>query len=279
MVQIQDVTFGYKKDKYVLDGINLDLLPSKVYGLLGMNGVGKSTLIYLISNLLRPQKGSIYFKSSSSGKWQNQIEDFFLVPEEFDLPNISVKKFLSINAPFYPNFCNIDFCNYLGIFNIEQNAKLGSLSMGQKKKFLLSFAQATNTKLLILDEPTNGLDIVGKSQFREFILAIKSSYKDKCIILSTHQIKDVDVLFDNIIILHNRHVLLNVDYQALSSKFSIHEVASDKIENGSYTFKTANKTYVLESMSYERNIDLELFYQMLIVNPNLANIIKNELTK
>ena len=101
MVRLENVSFGYKKHKYILQDINLLLVPSHVYGLLGMNGVGKSTLLYLITNLLRPQQGTISYKNSVDGKWQNKIEDFFFVPEEFDLPNISIRNYLKINVPFY----------------------------------------------------------------------------------------------------------------------------------------------------------------------------------
>ena len=279
MVRLENVSFGYKKQKYILQDINLLLMPSRVYGLLGMNGVGKSTLLYLITNLLRPQQGTISYKNSANGNWQNKIEDFFFVPEEFDLPNISIKNYLKINAPFYPKFSRDDFLQYLSLFGIDYDNRLGELSMGQKKKFYLCFAHSTNTDLLILDEPTNGLDIVSKQQFRDFIAQTKENC-DKCIILSTHQINDIDVLFDDVVILHDKHIILQTDCESLSRRFVI-EKDEAQINDRNYlaVLQDANRNFSLRAAQSNTRIDLEMLYNMLVHNPSIAETINYELTK
>ena len=124
------------------------------------------------------------------------LRDMFLVPEEFDLPPISLLSYVELNSPFYPRFSKEDMVKYLHYFEMDQDVNLGALSMGQKKKVFMSFALATNTSLLIMDEPTNGLDIPGKSQFRKFIASGMTD--DKTIIISTHQVRDIDRILDHV---------------------------------------------------------------------------------
>ena len=170
MLQIENLEFSYhKKGNPIFNGINLTIQPGSVYGLLGKNGIGKSTLLYMMCGLMFPHKGSIRFDGIEvKRRLPETLEKIFLVPEEFDLPSISIDDYVRRNSVFYPNF-NIDqFNQYLSDFELEHTKNLAKTSMGQKKKYLVSFALATNTPLLLMDEPTNHLDI----RYRLEILSI-----------------------------------------------------------------------------------------------------------
>ncbi|MDU1891028.1 MAG: ABC transporter ATP-binding protein [Dysgonomonas sp.] len=207
MITMSEISFRYRK-KQIYNNFSLSIEKGKVYGLLGKNGAGKSTLLYLMSGLLTPQKGNVTFKDVDVTKRKPSIQsDMFIVPEEFELPNISLKKYVALNSPFYPNFSYEQLKKGLECFEMNEDVSLDELSMGEKKKVFMSFALATNTSLLILDEPTNGLDIPGKSQFRKFIALNMTD--DKTIIISTHQVKDVDNMLEQIIIVDENKVLLN----------------------------------------------------------------------
>ena len=188
MLSINDLSFSY--NKHVGDlfhGLSLELNAGNVYGLLGKNGSGKTTLINLMCGLLTPKSGEVTLDGVNvRARLPKTMSGLFLVPEEFDLPNLSLKRYASINAPFYPNFSMDDMQRYLDIFDMggDMNVKLHSLSMGQKKKVLLAFAFATNTRVLIMDEPTNGLDIPSKSQFRKLVTTGMTD--DKMMLISTH---------------------------------------------------------------------------------------------
>lgn len=148
---------------------SLRLEQNKVYGLLGKNGTGKSTLLYLISGLLRPAAGAVSCDSVATYKRRVEtLQEIFLVPEEFDLPSMSLEKYVKLNAPFYPRFSREVLEACLKDFELTTDLKLQALSMGQKKKVFMSFALAANTRYLLMDEPTNGLDIPSKSQFRRW---------------------------------------------------------------------------------------------------------------
>ena len=168
MIEVKNLFFSYGKRKQkVFDDFSLALDKGSVYGLLGKNGTGKSTLLYLMTGLLRPQAGRVLYKGVDvSMRYPLTLQDMFLVPEEFELPPVSLVSYIELNSSFYPRFSKEDMIKYLHYFEMDMDINLGSLSMGQKKKVFMSFALATNTSLLLMDEPTNGLDIPGKSQFR-----------------------------------------------------------------------------------------------------------------
>ncbi len=209
MIEAKEITFKYKK-KTVFKDLSLSFDNGKVYGLLGKNGAGKSTLLYLMTGLLQPQKGKIFYNNENvSKRLPSVLSDIFIVPEEFMLPNIPLKRYMSINKPFYPKFDEEQLRMNLSHFELDNNLKinLGSLSMGQKKKVFMSFALATNTSLLIMDEPTNGLDIPGKSQFKKFIASNMTD--ERTVIISTHQVQDIEKLIEHVVILENNAILLN----------------------------------------------------------------------
>ena len=161
-----------------------------------------------MSGLLTPKNGKVVFHDTDvRRRLPVTLQDMFLVPEEFELPSVSLVSYVELNSPFYPRFSKVEMIKYLHYFEMDIDIDLGSLSMGQKKKVFMSFALATNTSLLLMDEPTNGLDIPGKSQFRKFIASGMTD--DKTIIISTHQVRDIDKILDHVLIMDNSRVLLD----------------------------------------------------------------------
>ena len=208
MVSIQNIKFGYKSHQAVLDNFSLEFGTGGIYGLLGKNGTGKSTLLYLMMGLLRPQEGHVSIDGvSASLRRPDVLREMFLVPEEYDLPRISLRKYVRAIKPFYPRFSDELLEKCLANFEMTSDIDLGSLSMGQKKKVYICLALATNTHYLLMDEPTNGLDILSKSQFRKAV--IEGMSDDKTVIVSTHQVHDVELLLDHVCIIERNRVLLN----------------------------------------------------------------------
>lgn len=208
MIKIEGLTFSYGKKASIFQDFSLEMEAGKVIGLLGKNGTGKSTLLYLMSGLLRPQGGSVWMKGVDVQKrLPVTLSDLYLVPEEFTLPNLSLKQFVKVNAPFYPRFSRELLRTCLNDFELNEDIHLGELSMGQKKKAYMCFALATNTSLLLMDEPTNGLDIPSKSQFRKVIAS--GMTEEKSVVVSTHQVRDIDRLLDQVVVIDGNEVLLN----------------------------------------------------------------------
>lgn len=276
MIKVENLSFTYPKSKHmVLHDFSFSLETGRVYGLLGRNGAGKSTLLYLMTGLLTPKKGKImYHDINVRSRLPMTLQDMFLVPEEFELPSISLKKYIDLNAPFYPNFSKEDMYKYLHCFEMDMDVNLGALSMGQKKKVFMSFALATNTSLLLMDEPTNGLDIPGKSQFRKFMASGMTD--NKTIVISTHQIRDIDKMLDSVMIMDESRVLLNESTVHICEKLCFKE-SDDRslIDKALFAVPSlhGNSLLLLNEHNEDSDINIELLFNAILAQPQkIANL-------
>ena len=267
MLQITNLSFSYSKSGHKLfHDFSLDLQPGNVYGLLGKNGAGKSTLIYLMTGLLSPASGQVTLDGIDVRRRLPQtLNSMFLVPEEFDLPHTTLSQFVKINAPFYPNFSVEDMNRYLDIFEMEHDCKLQSLSMGQKKKVFMSFALATNTRVLIMDEPTNGLDIPSKSQWRKIIASGMTD--DKMMLVSTHQVRDIEQVLDHVLIIDQSQVLLNASLGEVASRLAFRPMreGDQPLLAQTGVMGTLVVTPVLDGE--ETQVDLEMLFNATLQQP------------
>ena len=270
MFLVEDLTFSYARGREnTLNNFSLSLEKGKVYGLLGKNGAGKSTLLYLMSGLLTPKSGRVlYHGVDVRRRLPLTLQDMFIVPEEFELPSVSLQSYVKLNAPFYPRFSEEDMKHYLALFDLNDKIHLGQLSMGQKKKVFMSFALAANTSLLLMDEPTNGLDIPGKSQFRKMIAAGMSD--ERTILISTHQVRDIDRILDHIVIMDNSHVMLDASVADICSRFSFVE-SDDRslLSSAIYALPTlqGNLMMLPNEDDADTPINLELLFGAVLEHP------------
>ena len=220
MISVNNINFKYAGQKeQVFHDFSLQLNENNIYGLLGKNGTGKSTLLYLIAGLLRPSHGEVFIDGIlSSARRPEILQELFIVPEEFDMPAMTLDQYVKIHKPFYPNFSQEVLENCLKDFEMPTAMKLQSLSMGQKKKVFMSFALASGTRLLLMDEPTNGLDIPSKMQFRRVVA--NNMTDDRTLIISTHQVHDVESLLDHILILSQSQLLLDASVGDICDRYS-----------------------------------------------------------
>lgn len=268
MISIRSFHFAYRKNK-VFDDINATLQPGRIYGILGRNGTGKSTLLYNIAGLLHPSGGNIEVMGLSPHKRQASfLQDIFIIPEEFHLPDIPVAKFVQYYSPFYPKFDPTMFLEYLSRFEIPVGSTLHAMSYGQKKKVLISFGIATNVSVLLMDEPTNGLDIISKSQLKRIVAGAIN--EDKCILVSTHQVKDLENLIDEVIIINSTKILLKEALENVGKKLSF-KISFDEGDLGDALYcepvLLGNAIVSLNNTGYESGIDLELLYKATMADP------------
>ncbi len=251
-MKIQNLQFGYRRHE-VFRNLNVEFEAGKIYGLLGKNGEGKSTLLYLMSGLLRAKHGTVSFKGKDmSQRLPSALEDMFLVPEEFDLPPVSLMKFVKANAGYYPNFSHEILDSCLKGFELDMDLDLRKLSMGTKKKVFVCFALATNTSLLLLDEPTNGLDIPSKKQFRKVVASCMTD--DKTVIISTHQVRDVENLIDQIMVLNNKEIIFNHGTTEISQRLAF--------RNG--------QVMPVDNSGEETNIDIETLFEAIVTGDEVV---------
>ena len=279
MIEVDNLSFSYGRRKSkVLDEFSMKLDKGSVYGLLGKNGTGKSTLLYLMAGLLRPQTGNVLYNGVDVLKRTPVIlQDMFLVSEEFTLPNITMKQYVKLNAPFYPHFSDELLKACLRDFDMNEDIHLGELSMGQKKKAFMCFALATNTSLLLMDEPTNGLDIPSKSQFRKVIASGMSD--DKAVIISPHQVRDIDSLLDHVLIMDGSKLLLNESVSAICEKLYFAEQGMNEPTDGALYVQPSvqgNSVILPNEYNEDSKMNLEvLFNAMLAEREKMQSVFKS----
>ena len=268
MIQIDHLDFGYPGSKHQVFGdFSLTLHESNIYGLFGKNGTGKSTLLYLLCGLLRAKRGTILVDGKAAGKRQpDMLRDIFLIPEEFELPNVKLSTYVDINRGFYPLFSQQVLDSCLRDFELPISLRLGELSMGQKKKVYMSFALATGTRLLLMDEPTNGLDIPSKSLFRKVVA--KNMTDDRTLIISTHQVHDVESLIDHVVVINQSQLLLDASVSDICDRYTFgYRPASAMDDSVLYAEPTLQGNAVVARRSEgdpETPLNLELFFNALV---------------
>src|ERR1700712_4092973 len=276
MIQISNLSFGYRHKPLLFKDLNLFLNKGHIYGLLGKNGAGKSTLLKNITGLAFPEKGSCLFNGINvAGRPVSVLEDIYFIAEELFVPALTPGQFVSNTAGFYPKFSKSDFYHYLKVLDVELDAVMDKQSFGQQKKAMIAFGLATNTSLLIMDEPTNGLDIPSKVQFRKLIASVLT--EERCIVISTHQVRDLDSLIDTLLILHNREIVVNSAIEDITEKitFGVFNDTADMevlYEEDGIRGKNA---IVKNTNGKFSKMDLELFFNAITTGNNaLIEILK-----
>jgi len=277
MLSINNLSFSYKKRSGELfHDLSLELKAGSIYGLLGKNGAGKSTLINLMTGLLTPKSGEVTLDGVNVRKrLPMTMSEIYLIPEEFEFPHLTIKQYVNINAPFYPNYSADDMQRYLDIFEMggDMNVKLHSLSMGQKKKVFIAFAFATNTRVLIMDEPTNGLDIPSKSQFRKLVATGMSA--DKLMLISTHQVRDISEILDHVTIIDHSKVLLDASISEVTSRLAFRPMRSGDEPLFVQSSVMGSLVVVRAQPDEETAVDLEMLFNATLQNPDAINQLFN----
>jgi ABC-2 type transport system ATP-binding protein len=273
MIKIENLSFCYYQNHPLFNQLNLTLPAGNIYGLLGKNGAGKSTLLKIISGLLFPKNGNIDVAGFlPKDRCPQFLREIYLITEEFNLPSLNMECFVRLYSPFYPRF-NHSLCNdYIYEFRLPREQKLSAMSYGQKKNFLLCFGLATDCRLLILDEPTNGLDIPSKSHFRKIIA--NAVHEERSFIISTHQVRDMENLIDPIIILDEGKIIFFQDYEQISRKLIVSK-QTEMPDSGSvvyYESTLGGYTVVKENTSRKETwMSLELLFNAVIGNKEKIN--------
>ena len=278
MLKISDLAFSYSgNDCKVFNDFSLSFEKGAVYGLLGLNGTGKSTLLYLLTGLLRPQQGSVLYKGEDVQKrLPSTLSDMFIVPEEFELPKMSIKRYAALHAGFYPRFSYEQLQKNLAMFGLDDSVVFNNLSMGQQKKAFMCYALATNTSLLVMDEPTNGLDIPSKSEFRRLIASNMTD--DKTIIISTHQVRDIDSLLDHIVIIDGSQVLLNASSDEICRRLLFTEQPISEPTDGALFVQPSvagNSVILPNAYDEESRLNLELLFNGVLAERDKFAVLFN----
>lgn len=216
MIEIKDLAFSYGKTP-ILKSITTTLEEGRIYGLLGENGVGKTTLLTLLCGLKKVCSGSISTDGENPfDRTPTLLQNQFYLPDEVLPVAMKAECFAKERGAFWPDYDHSKFLEIMKEFENDPAKKMNQMSAGQLKKTYISLALACGCKYIFMDEPTNGLDIPSKTQFRSAIMKYTSD--DSTIVISTHQVRDLENIIDPIIILDRQDVLLNASVEEITSK-------------------------------------------------------------
>lgn len=267
MVKINDLEFSYSRKRQPLfHGLDCELPKGSIVGLLGKNGAGKTSLLKLMIGLLNPTAGSIKIMDQNpADREPTLLQDIFFLPEEFYHPGISIKAYVNANAGFYPRFDETLLDRLVADFELPTDKRLSELSYGQKKKFFISFALSTKCRLLVLDEPTNGLDIPSKAIFRRVMAG--SLEEDQLVIISTHQVRDVENLIDRVLMLEQGKFIMQKNIFEISSRLHFATTASAGGDNVLYREMVPGGYKVITPQSgTDSPVDIELLFNAISNN-------------
>lgn len=264
MVNINNLRFSYhQKQAPLFENLHCQLQPGSIVGLLGKNGAGKTTLLKLMTGLLSPSDGNVSILGHQPFKRQpSLLQDIYFLPEEFHHPGVSIRGYVRANSGFYPRFDEEMLKRLITDFELPEGKSLHHLSYGQKKKFLISFALSTKCRLLVLDEPTNGLDIPSKSIFRKIMAG--SLDEDQLVIISTHQVRDVENLIDRVLMLEKGRFIMQKSIYDISSKLHFTTTASADAEDILYRETIPGGYKVITAQSDgSSSVDIELLFNAI----------------
>ncbi|MBP1615383.1 MAG: transporter ATP-binding protein [Bacteroidetes bacterium] len=274
MITIKDLVFYYKRERPVLNDISIKI-ENGVYGLLGENGAGKSSLLHLISGLLFPKSGTCKINGyESSLRHPEMMAQLFFLPDESRIPMTSIRDFAKRHSAFYSNFNLEIFEENLDDFKINGYKRMTELSLGQKKKAIISYVLALNTPVILMDEPTNGLDITSKDILKKMIARTISD--DQCLIISTHQVYDFENLLDAVIILGQHKVLLNSTMEEITNKLVFTQTEAEP-QNALYSKQTVQgySSVLINDYSKESTVNIDLLYKTVLKNDGIIEDLFN----
>lgn len=266
MITLNEIDFAYKIHIPVLQKLSMDLTPGHIYGLLGKNGEGKTTLLNILSGQLFPKGGDCKVMGQIPRERNvNFLQQIFILPEEITLPDVTAIEYGKMYAPFYPTFREDIWKACAESFEVEMDKRLSKMSLGQRKKVAITLALAVHTPILLMDEPTNGLDIPSKAMFRQLVASFVED--NQTVIISTHQVRDLESLIDSVLIMESRQILLNSSLAEVSEKLFFRLVSPD--EPVLYSEITpAGPMGVGENTGEEDTpVSLELLFQAVTLRP------------
>ncbi len=276
MIEIKSLSFGYPHKPLLFKDLNLQLAQGHIYGLLGKNGAGKSTLLKNMTGLAFPVKGScLYNAINVANRPVSVLQDIYFIAEELFMPHLTPVQFVANTAGFYPQFSQSDFYHYLKALDVDIDSVMDKQSYGQQKKAMIAFGLATNTGLLIMDEPTNGLDIPSKIQFRKLIASVLT--EDRCIVISTHQVRDLDSLIDTLLVLHDREIAVNQSLDEIASRltFGVYPDVKDLPVIYEEEAMRGKNAILRNTTGKFSKVDLELLFNAIISgNKQVLEILK-----
>lgn len=273
MIEMNDLYAGYGKKYAVLRGLDGTIVEGHIYGLLGANGSGKTTLMKTWAGALHPMSGHINVSGNyPADRKINFLASTIYMPDEISFPPLSVAAFEKTYGRFYPKFSHEEFNSYLNTLDFSFGMRIDRLSTGNSKKLFIAFAIACNPSLLLMDEPTNGLDIESKKAFRHILAELNTT--DSVVVVSTHQVADLNNLLSAVIVLRDGDMVLNTTLDTISEKLCFGGVSAMDV-----LYSDGLRSISLNNNGEYTDVDVELLYHAIHESDCIRSFIADNFTR
>lgn len=274
MLEVNNLTKRFKTFK--LDDISFKLEPGYVMGFIGPNGSGKSTTIKLIMNLLKKDSGQIKVFGKDHIEFEKEIKNRigFVYDESYFYEDLNISQMKNIMAPFYKDWNEKLFNNYMKDFDLDPKQKIRKLSKGMKMKFSLAVALSHNADLIIMDEPTSGLDPVFRREILDILYDIIQD-GNKSIFFSTHITTDLEKIADYITFINHGKIVFSKSKDEILESYSMIKGGNDLLTpNTRKEFIGIRETKVgFEGLTQNKDKLIKIFgSDAIIERPTLEDI-------
>lgn len=258
-IEIKKITKNYGST-CALDQVSITFEENKIYGLLGRNGAGKTTLLNIITNRIFSDSGEVLVDGMPARENDEALKKIYMMGEkDFYPPNMKIKDIFRWTGEFYPDF-DLEYAKKLaGLFDLNLNKNVKSLSTGYNTIFKVIIALSVNTPYVLLDEPVLGLDANHRDQFYRILLE-KYSDKQSTFVLSTHLIEEVSNVIEHVIIIkkgkaiknESREDLMAYGYTVSGKASLVDEFIREKNVIGADSIGGLKSAYIIGNLPKER---------------------------
>lgn len=236
--------------KKILTDVSLTIEPGKVTGLVGRNGAGKTTLLRLLVGILQPTAGDVKLDGKSIYRHPELKQDIVFVPDSTEaLKGYRVSEIEKLYGDIYPRFDRVLFYELIDKFSLPHNGRIGAFSKGMKALFALILAFATKASYILLDEPTDGLDVIVKKRILQFIIEAVADFH-VAVVISSHRLDELEFLADSIIMLKEGIVSEHYSLDSLKESYKKVQVVFPEglpasVKESSVLLQQTGKVYIL----------------------------------
>lgn len=273
MITMKNVRVNYPS--FTLD-VSLNLKPGQITGIVGENGAGKSTTFKALLGLVKIDKGQceLFGKQVQDCNSKERRKFGVAMPESFYNTMYTIKEIMTMQKAFYPDFDGKTFTELCRKNDIPLDQDMKEFSTGMKAKVKVICAITHNAQVLLLDEPTAGLDISARRQIQELLQDYMEAEDDRSILISSHISTDLEALCDDLYFIHKGRIILHEDTDRLLDYYGILNVSPEQYENldKSYFIKVSRQKYSYKILTNERSFYVENNPDIVIEKPAIDEI-------
>lgn len=262
MIQLNDLSFGYRRNSLALRDITTEIGPG-MHLLLGANGSGKTTLLKIIAGMrLAAPSMCLIDGISAASRNPDILNRTFLLTDSMTFPYRTINEMVHYHAPFFPDFDREMLHENLDTFRMTGDEPMTRFSLGNRKKAQLAYVLALRPKVLMFDEPANGLDISSRDEFISMLA--RSTRQDQTVIVSSHTVFDFQNIVDSVMVLSDGHLILSMPIWQITRRLAF--VSDSMPIEGALFMKQALGRFnaiVANDADLETDIDFTLFYSSL----------------